>query len=294
MKGLSGRWIILPAVIVELGKFRVTAAVSITTATGYLLAGGKPDLNLLWTLAGIFLLAAGSSALNQVQERNYDRLMPRTLGRPIPSGRAGVSQSLIISMLYLSAGSALLVFSAGWASMGLAWLAVFWYNGVYTYLKRITPHAVIPGSLVGAIPPLVGWTAAGGVLNDPRLVPLLVFFFIWQVPHFYLLVLKYGEEYAAAGYPSLLGVHPRKHIYRLVFLWIFGTALVTAIMPFTGLLGHGWFWIPYWLGAGLLVAGFFKFLLAAGTAINPGRYFIRINLFVLGVVVLMITESLLR
>jgi len=178
--------------LVELGKVKITFAVSLTTITGYVLAKGVFDSGLILPAIGIFILACGSSALNHYQEKDKDSLMERTKNRPIPSGRISPDRALFVALALSVAGAWLLYYSSGFLAMQLGILALIWYNGIYTPLKRKTAFAVIPGSLIGAIPPAVGWVAGGGNMLNPNLFLLLFFFFIWQVPHFWLLLLKYG------------------------------------------------------------------------------------------------------
>ena len=97
-----------------------------------------------------------------------------------------IKGALILFVTEILSGSLILYLAANPLALLLGWLALVWYNLVYTFLKRITPHAVIPGSFIGAIPPLIGWVAAGGSLLDFRAWVLALFFFVWQVPHFYL------------------------------------------------------------------------------------------------------------
>ena len=110
-----------------------------------------------------------------------------------------------------------------------------WYNLVYTNLKRITPHAVIPGSVIGSIPPLVGWVSAGGKLFSIPALILALFFFVWQVPHFYLLAIKYGDEYTKAGLPSITERWSESQIKKNIFLWILLTSLTAVIVSFSSL-----------------------------------------------------------
>jgi len=152
----------------ELVKPRITVASATTTAVGYLMARGQFDLRLAPVLIGIFLQACGAAALNHVQESDVDARMQRTARRPIPSGRISRPGAALIALALLAAGSFVLWLvepAAAW--LGLAAAVV--YNGVYTPLKRVTPFAVLPGSLIGALPPAAGWVAAGGYLADPTI-----------------------------------------------------------------------------------------------------------------------------
>jgi protoheme IX farnesyltransferase len=221
----------------ELLKLRITVASTVTTFVGYVMARGRVDLPLVPVLAGIMLQACGAAALNQVQDALVDAKMPRTAGRPIPSGRVSRIAALVYALLLLAAGSALLWTVSGTAAlMGLAAAVV--YNGVYTPLKRVTPFAALPGSFIGALPPVVGWVAAGGYLSDPTMHLVAFFFFLWQIPHFWLLLLFYEKDYADGGMPSMFDRFDRRQIVRLTFLWLAAVCVAALMIPLAALFDH--------------------------------------------------------
>jgi protoheme IX farnesyltransferase len=277
----------------ELGKVRITAAVSITTITGYLLHTTHLEPGLGLTIMGIFLLASGASSLNHLQEYRYDSRMQRTRNRPLPSGRIKEQGAIAVSLAYSVPGSLLLYFGAGMLGLLLGWLALFWYNLVYTYLKRYTAWAVIPGSIIGSIPPLIGWVSAGGSLLDPLVIPIAAFFFIWQVPHFWLLIMKYGKEYESAGFPSLSSTMSQVQIGRMIFLWVIGTAVITVAFTLLGPMDSKISKAGLWIASAWLIVAFIPILGNSLTNFKPGRYFMRINYFVLLVVVFMCLDKLL-
>ncbi len=183
----------------------------------------------IFTYLGVLFIAAGSSALNQIQEKRFDSAMERTHNRPLPAGKISslnaVSWAIFLS---LSGFLTLLIFTTLPAAI-LAVITLVWYNLVYTPMKRITPWAIIPGAFVGALPPLIGWTAAGGDLTDQKIIFLSTFFFVGQIPHFWLILLKHGKDYHRAGFPSITNLFSNTQISRLTFTWTAATA-ATAIM----------------------------------------------------------------
>jgi len=271
--------------IAELSKVKITFAVALTTITGYLLGGGSFDTGLILPSIGIFLLACGSSALNHYQEREQDAKMERTRNRPIPSGRISPAWALAFAFLLSVSGSAILYFGSGMLTMQLGLLALIWYNAIYTPLKKRTAFAVVPGAVIGSIPPLVGWVAAGGTLSDPRAIFMAFFFFIWQVPHFWLLMLKYGEEYTKAGFPSITRVYSSRQIKNITFIWILATAISALMLPAFNVVES---WIVM---AGLLISSiwlvgqFTRLLSVKELSFSPIRYFMKINYFVLAVII---------
>ncbi len=215
----------------ELVKPRITLASMVTTAVGYLVFRGRFDLAMVPVLVGILLQACGAAALNQVQDAQLDRRMGRTRRRPIPDGRISRGGALAGSLALLAGGTALSWLAYGPVPALLGVAAAVVYNGIYTPLKRVTPFAALPGALVGALPPAAGWAAAGGYLADPAIHEIAFFFFLWQMPHFWLLLLHYEKDYVAAGLPSLFDRFDRRQIGQLTFVWIAAVAVASVTMP---------------------------------------------------------------
>jgi protoheme IX farnesyltransferase len=279
--------------LLELSKVKITFAVALTTTTGFLLASGRFDEYLVYTAVGIFLLACGSSAINHYQEREKDALMERTRNRPIPSGRISPKGALLYAFVLSAAGSYLLYYSSGMLAVQLGLLALLWYNAIYTPLKRKTAFAVIPGAVIGAIPPLVGWVAGGGSLGDARAWIMAFFFFIWQVPHFWLLMLKYGEEYEKAGFPSITNIYTEDQIKNVTFIWVMATVISALMIPLF-YVSESWFIMAGFLLAGIWVMMIFsRMLIKRNEPFRPMFYFMRINYYVLMVIVLLSLQPFL-
>ena len=214
----------------ELLKLRITIASAITTLVGYVMARGRMDVELLPVLLGIFLQACGAATLNHVQDSGLDKKMGRTSGRPIPSGRVSRNQATFLAIFLLASGTIILGLGS-WTAAFLGLGAAVVYNGIYTPLKRVTPFAALPGSVIGALPPVVGWVAAGGYLIDPTIHLVAFFFFIWQIPHFWLLLLFYEKDYTDGGLPSLFDRFDRRQVVKLTFLWIAAMCVAALLMP---------------------------------------------------------------
>ena len=244
-------------------------------------------------MLGVFFAACGSSALNQVQESRYDRLMHRTRHRPIPSGRIEPSWALFVAILYLAIGFNLIanVDAHTGTLLLLTALSVLWYNGVYTYLKRVTAFAVVPGALVGALPPVIGWAAAGGVVSDPTILEVAFFLALWQIPHFWLLLLLYGDDYVRAGLPTVTTLFTTRQITRITFSWIVAVAAAGMLLAVTT--GSTFPWNLLFLVAALwLVFGTAPLLLSAQPPERwPIRAFMRINLYALAVMLLLTVNA---
>jgi protoheme IX farnesyltransferase len=205
-----------------------------SAATGFFLGPYHRIAGGLAPAAAVFLLASGASAMNQFQERDIDEKMERTRRRPLPTGIITPQQALSLALMLMISGLLLLVIAGNVAAMVLGLFALLWYNGVYTHLKRITAFASVPGAFVGVFPPAIGWSAAGGALFDVRVLALCFIFFMWQIPHFWLLIICRGDEYQKAGLPSLAGVMSAAQISRVTFVWILAASVACLLLPLYG------------------------------------------------------------
>lgn len=217
--------------LVQLTKLKISFAAILTLIAGYVAYVRVFNGGVITAALGTLLLAMASCAFNEVQERHLDARMPRTAQRPIPSGRLTPGQASAIASLLAVSGFLLLLLPHGWVTAGLGLLALVWYNGVYTPLKRLTPFAVVPGALIGALPPVIGWAAAGGSVLHPAILALGLTYFIWQVPHFWLLATLHAAGYAEAGFPTLEKVFEPTQIARLTFTWTCATVATLGLLP---------------------------------------------------------------
>jgi protoheme IX farnesyltransferase len=196
----------------ELLKPRLTTLVLMTTLVGFHLGypGPMNYLLMLHTLLGTALVAGGAAALNQLLEREYDAKMRRTAGRPLPSGRLQPRTVLIYGTTLATAGLIYLALAVNLLTGALGAVTMVGYLFVYTPLKRVTWLNTAVGAIPGALPPLMGWTAARGevTLEGWSLFAILCF---WQLPHFLAIAWMYREDYAKAGFVMLPMVDPDGH-----------------------------------------------------------------------------------
>ncbi|WP_319581834.1 protoheme IX farnesyltransferase [uncultured Pseudodesulfovibrio sp.] len=185
--------------------------------------------------AGAFLLCGGCSALNQVQERERDARMERTRNRPLASGRMTTARGMVWAALFSLTGLALFFRAGGWPTLIAGLMVVAVYNGLYTPLKRITPMALLAGGVAGAAPPVTGWLAAGGGWLDPHILGVAVIFYLWQVPHFWLLAEKHRQDYGKAGFAVLnIGLTP---VFRARLMAVWVAAYFVGLGCFAGMAG---------------------------------------------------------
>lgn len=216
--------------IFRLVKFKLSLAVTLTCLSAYIIHKKDVDLSLVITGMAVFILASGLSTLNQYQERKTDSLMQRTASRPLPQGDISPVVALLVSIVLIITGL-LILYHISLIGFFSGILALFLYNGLYTYFKPLSYLAIIPGAMVGAIPPVIGWAASGGSLSDPAILYLSFLIFMWQIPHFWILLVKYYSDYRAAGYPTILSRISESQLKRILFVWVCLSSLLAISYP---------------------------------------------------------------
>lgn len=184
-----------------LSKPRITVLVALSAAAGFALASTGPLdwARLAWTALGVSLASAATGCLNQVLEAEADGRMRRTARRPLPAGEVSAGVAHALGLSWAAAGLALLWWKAGGTACALTGFTLASYLLVYTPMKRFSPLSTWAGAVPGALPPVIGWTAAGGAL-DERAAALFSIQFLWQLPHFLALGWLYREDYASGGF----------------------------------------------------------------------------------------------
>ena len=189
---------------VQLLKPRLSMLVAFSCAFGYGLAT-RGDVNWLvltvLTIAG-FLLSGASVTINQIMERDLDKLMERTKTRPLPTGRLTVQEATYFAAACAGAALVLLSVYTNWLTVALSVLSMVLYCWVYTPLKRVGPIAVFVGAFPGALPPLLGWIAATGAVTHEAMI-IFSIQFIWQFPHFWAIAWVADDDYKKAGFKLL-------------------------------------------------------------------------------------------
>src|SRR4030095_13057197 len=223
----------------ELSKFGIVLLVLVSAAAGFMLraplGADFPLAHGLVVLLGVMLLSSGASALNQVQERDRDALMARTARRPLPSGRISHAQGLIFAMVATAAGAVVLWVGIGRTAGILGLIAAVFYNAVYTpWLKPTSAVAAVPGAIPGSIPPVIGWVAAGGGATEAGAIILFGILFLWQMPHFWALALRYRADSAAGGFPMVSEAVGVEGTARLILLYAFGLTALSLAAPTFG------------------------------------------------------------
>jgi len=279
--------------LATLTKWRIATFNAASAAAGAVLAGASPSgARLFWPVAGTFLLACGGAALNQIQERHQDGRMTRTRHRPLPAGRIGLLTATLVMVGLVAAGLGCLAGSGEPLVVLLGVLALVSYNGIYTPLKRTTYYAPMVGAIVGAFPPAIGWVSVAGPSFEPALAGLVMFFVLWQVPHFWLLLLGATHDYQQAGFIVPTRDLSPAQLQRVTLTWILGTVVLAWLFPLFGVVRQPWgFAVVVAVGIWLAVRAARALVARPGPSPELRRVFAAINGFALATVTVIILGS---
>jgi protoheme IX farnesyltransferase len=248
---------------IALTKPDVSFLVLMTTGAGFYMGarGPMPWLHMLHVIFGTMMIAAGTAALNHYLERESDRFMRRTATRPLPTGQLTPAEALRFGLGLALAGAVDLYSTAGYITCLLGVFTSVSYLLAYTPLKKRTVWATFIGAIPGAIPPMIGWTAATGKLDTGAWL-LFAILFLWQFPHFHAISWMYREDYARAGILMLPVVDKEgARTFRQIVLYaasLVAVSLLPAIMGFAGVL--------YFFGALVTSMGLVQVCLWAASA----------------------------
>ena len=217
----------------ELLKFRLSLLVSFSCTFGYVLASQKINWGVLVMLfVGGFLVSGASVVINQIIEKDLDKLMSRTRHRPLPTDRLTVNEAITFCVLCLAAGVMILLVFTNLLTTVLSLVSMILYSFVYTPLKRVGPIAVLVGAIPGALPPLLGWTAATGFISHEAMI-IFGIQFIWQFPHFWAIAWVADEDYRKAGF-KLLPSGGQKDLNTAIQIMIYTLFLIPlGLLPAT-------------------------------------------------------------
>ena len=241
--------------LMELTKARLSSLVLVTTFVGFCLAS-RGEMNwilLLHTLAGTALVAFGASAFNQLLERREDGAMRRTSARPLPAGRMDGLSALVIGSVLTVNGLVYLGLAISWLVSGLAGLTFVVYVLLYTPLKKASSLCTLVGAVSGAVPPVIGWCAAGGGLGAAALALFGILFF-WQLPHFLAINWIYRDDYERAGFVMWSNRDGRGERTSRLALLFSGALMVMAVTPAGLGISTAWYlWGALALGLGMVL-----------------------------------------
>jgi heme o synthase len=220
--------------IASLARVNLSLFVSFTALSVFIYYRHAFVPQAIFLFSGVFLLTCAASAINQLQEENTDSIMERTKNRPLPAMRIDPRHAAIVGGITGCAGILVLYFGTNLLSALIGGITLFIYNVIYTPLKTKTPYALIVGAIAGALPVIIGSAAAAGRI-DARAIFIAIFVFLWQVPHFLLLLVRYEEDYKRAGFSTLLSRMSRERVGNITNIWLLAACGVTALFPIIGI-----------------------------------------------------------
>ncbi len=244
----------------ELTKPRMNFLVLVTTVVGFYMAVGSSSQwrLLVPTLIGTALTAASAAVLNQLIEREHDKLMPRTRNRPLPAGRLTPGEAGVYGVALGVVGVAVLALAVNGLTAAIGAFTLFSYIAVYTPLKRVSTLNTVVGAVPGALPPVMGWTAVHNAVS-PQAAVLFCILFFWQMPHFLALATMYRRDYAAGGFKMLPVVDESLAVTGRQIV-LYGAALIPITLMPTLLRMDG---VAYFAAAFVLGMGYLTFGVAA-------------------------------
>lgn len=225
----------------QLVKLRLALTVVFSAGIGFVLAsqGAIAWAGLFWIALGGLLVTGSANALNEIIEKDYDKLMSRTENRPIPAGRMSVPEALLVAGIFGVVGIGILAYQFNMQSALIGAVSLFTYAFIYTPLKRLSNIAVFVGAIPGALPPVIGWVAVTGQIGYEAFI-LFAIQFIWQFPHFWAIAWVAWDDYQKAGYsllPSGSGRSKTSAFYNILYItFLIPISLLPFMFGFTGII----------------------------------------------------------
>lgn len=278
----------------QIAKVPLCLLVAFSAFFGYFLAIPQSFVPGLLVFLGVLMLATGAATLNSVQERRADQAMGRTRSRPLVQGVVSRRRGLLQAQLLLGLGFFILY--VGFPTLApvlTGILSVFLYNFLYTPLKHKTVWAIIPGALCGAVPPYIGWLAAGGSYFSPLIMGVVALFIVWQIPHFWLVVLDNQRDYHSSDIPNMLKMMPVRSLRRVSIVWVLSlvTILHIIVLLLVDIASLGRAIISF---GSLFFLIFYAYQLGFKNRLSYRFLFIALNIFMFMVMVILACGSLAR
>lgn len=217
--------------LLVLCKFWISLAITGSALAGVLVVSDKFSIVILYTLVGVFLLSCSASVFNQILESKFDSKMPRTKNRPIPSGKIKKTTAFIIGVLIMCVGFLVLTFEVNYLCAFTGMFNLLWYVLVYTPLKQKSVWAVFTGAITGTLPFFMGYFSVLPHWPSFQANLIAAFLFAWQIPHFMVLLKKYGQEFENAGFITIYSEISTLAYNRILYLWIIACSSGMLALP---------------------------------------------------------------
>lgn len=293
---------------IQVSKTLISIGITSSTMVGYLIFFPCVDRIFWFTALSSLLLCSGSGALNNYKDRHIDALFKRTSNRPLPAGAVSERGVLVqASVLIFSGLTGFSLTRNSLSTQVLALVGIIFYNGIYTPLKSRTHLSIVPGAVCGMIPPLMGWSAAGGKIGKAApeelfyipgdLLYIMVLIGVWQLPHFWLILLNHASDYEQSHtretLPSMLGVFSRAQLRQIMLVWILGYSVMLVMVPlFCSGLRRAAQWLVIFNGVALFIL-FLRFH-AYGSRRRYGLEFMIVNFSMVVFILIMIVDLLIN
>lgn len=222
--------------LLQLIKLPLSATIALSALVGCLIHTPRLEGPAILLWISTLLLACGCAALNNYQDRHLDQRFTRTRKRPLPLGCIAPERARVAAILLILSGLAGLLLWLPYTILLLGIAAVVCYNGLYTPLKRSTGWAMLPGMVCGMLPPWMGWLTAGGEPLSLQIILVMSIFGVWQIPHFWLVVLANEAEYQHTNLPTPLMHLTRSQLERILLAWVIALATLMLCLPLTRLI----------------------------------------------------------
>ncbi|MFH2061180.1 MAG: UbiA family prenyltransferase [Pseudomonadota bacterium] len=268
----------------QIMKLHLCLYIGLSAILGHVMASDHFSFSSLFTGGIVLILAIGSAVLNNIQDREYDLAFFRTINRSLPQQKVPLFQAAVMSFAMIVTGFLGLFYMASWPCFFGGLLAVVAYNGLYTPLKKISLLAIIPGTISGMLPILIGWSATGRPIFDPSMMMTMAILGLWQIPHFFIIELRtQGRQLVRKGakrFPCFTHVLSQQEIKIQILIWTSLYSLAIFFFLINGLINHPWL-------AGLLglnaigIIFFVSTLLLKQDRLNFSFAFVAINLSML-------------
>jgi protoheme IX farnesyltransferase len=225
-------------------RIKVSLSIILSTTLGLVYGGNSVNYLYFLTIIAIFFLSSGCSVLNQIQEVNTDKRMERTKNRPLARNSLSMFKAFLVAYFFIIISLVILYFINLYVfSLGV--LTIIIYNFLYTPLKLKTPYSILIGAFIGSIPPLIGYLALNNNLNY-NIINICIIYYLWQIPHFWLITEQYKKDYKRINYPFLSEKLTKKIYHRIFIIWIVAYMLSILNILIIESIGSSMniFWIP--------------------------------------------------
>jgi protoheme IX farnesyltransferase len=268
-------------------RLKVTLQVGLSAFAGACLFSSLMSLRHFIGVLIAICLSAGCSAFNQVQEQKEDKLMSRTADRPVASGSLNSKDAILLGTLFFIVSFVLALSTGSKSLLFLSVFSVLIYNLIYTPMKKKTAFALMIGSVSGAIPPYIGYTAMGGDPFNIRIIAVAAVLYVWQTPHFALLSEKYATDYAKAGFKTLSGTYGKIKAQKFIDIWTGAYICSLFFIPLAWIYNQG---SSLYIHTALTIGTFYCFMRFRK---NNHKAFIMMNISIALFFVLLIVDRLI-